>query len=448
MHRESVTSAFLSAGSGDFPVASSPVQASMRVPGRVGGVPQRFSASPNRHSPLANRKSLIPRVALLTGGGDKPYVLGLTEALTNSGLSMDLIGSDNLLCGQLLNNPEVHFRNLRGEQRIDVSFAKKTKRVLVYYARLIRYVTTAQPNILHILWNNRFEILDRTLLMLFYKMLGKRVVLTAHNVNAGARDGHDSFLNRISLRIQYMLSDHIFVHTKAMKDELQSGFAVPAEKVTVIPFGINNTIPNTALTCAEARRQLGVGVDDKTLLFFGRIVPYKGLQYLIEAFGKLANTRHDLRLIIAGATIEAQSYWEGLQQIIARTDCRDRIIQKIKFIPDEETELFFKAADALVLPYTHIFQTGLPFLAYSFGLPVIAADVGSLKEDILEGKTGFVCPPKDPTALAGAIETYFSSELYKNLESRRQEIKEYANERYSWSKVAAITTNVYSALSK
>ena len=97
------------------------------------------------------------------------------------------------------------------------------------------------------------------------------------------------------------------------------------------------------------------------------------------------------------------------------------------------------------------------FLGYSFGLPVIAADVGPLKEEIVEGKTGFVFKPQDSPDLARTIERYFESDLFHSLESQRaasgpegpttrREIKEYANERYSWVKVAAITTAVYSDL--
>ena len=55
----------------------------------------------------------------------------------------------------------------------------------MYYAKLIRYAATAKPKIFHILWNNKFELFDRTVLMLYYRLLGKRIVLTAHNVNAG-----------------------------------------------------------------------------------------------------------------------------------------------------------------------------------------------------------------------------------------------------------------------
>jgi glycosyltransferase involved in cell wall biosynthesis len=122
------------------------------------------------------------------------------------------------------------------------------------------------------------------------------------------------------------------------------------------------------------------------------------------------------------------------------------VIQRIEYIPDEETELYFKAADILVLPYTHIFQSGVLFLGYSFGLPVIATKVGSLAEDIIEGRTGFLCTPCDPVDLAKAIERYFESDLYKDLQARRQEIRDFANARHSWEIVGQMTRNVYAEL--
>jgi glycosyltransferase involved in cell wall biosynthesis len=340
----------------------------------------------------------------------------------------------------------VNFLNLREDQRPKASLAMKIARILAYYWRLIRYAATAQPKLFHILWNNKFEVFDRTVLMFYYKLLGKRVVFTAHNVNARKRDGEDSFLNRLSLRIQYRLSDHIFVHTERMKRELLSDFGIREGRVSVIPFGINNTVPNTALTTLEARHQLGISPSDKTLLFFGNIAPYKGLEYLIPAFMELLTKDGSYRLIIAGRLKGHQDYWRRIQQVILSSGVHDRIIKRIEYVPDEETELYFKAADVLVLPYTRIFQSGVLFLGYSFGLPVIVADVGSLGEEIVEGKTGFLFKPQDSSDLAGIIRKYFESDLFRNLESRRQEIKEYANERYSWSKVVTITTAVYSKL--
>jgi D-inositol-3-phosphate glycosyltransferase len=394
----------------------------------------------------ADQDRAVANVALLSAGKDKPYALGMAAALTSVGIHIDFIGSDDLSVPELLKDPLVNFLNLRGDQRPEASRMAKALRVLSYYVRLIRYAATARPKLFHILWNNKFLFFDRTLLMLYYRMLGKKITFTVHNVNAGKRDLNDSWLNRLSLKIQYNLSDHIFVHSEGMKSELIADFCIAENKVSVVPFGINNTVPDTSLSIAEAKRQLGISGGDRTLLFFGNIAPYKGLEYLISAFAELLDKDRSYRLTIAGKPKGSEDYWKQIHQGIARSGIRDRVIERIEYIPDEETELFFKAADVLILPYTRVFQSGVLFLGYSFGLPAIAADVGNLKEEIIEGETGFVFKSRDASDLASKIDKYFKSELFCNLETRRPQIKEYANERYSWSKVAAITTRVYSEL--
>ena len=320
-------------------------------------------------------------------------------------------------------------------------------RVLTYYARLIRYAAMARPKIFHILWNNRFQFFDRTLLMLYYTLLGKRILLTAHNVNAGKRDANDSLLNRLTLRIQYRLAHHIFVHTEKMKREMLADFGVREQAVTVIPFGLDNSVPDTDLTPEQARRRLGIGREERTILFFGNIGPYKGLEFLVAAFQRIVARGGVYRLLIAGSLRKgAEKYWQEIQQTINQDSSRARIIQKIEYISEEDTEVYFKAADVLALPYTHIFQSGVLFLAYRFGLPVVATDVGSLREDMIEGRTGFLCKPCDPVDLARAIETYFASDLFQALASRRQEIRDYVTERHSWDIVGEMTRKVYGRL--
>jgi D-inositol-3-phosphate glycosyltransferase len=391
----------------------------------------------------------LPRcieVALLTGGGDKPYAMGLGAALAAKDIRLDFIGSDDVNGDELRDPSHVNFLNLRGDQRTDVSSIEKALRILRYYVRLIKYAATARPRIFHLLWNNKFEVFDRTVLMLYYRLLGKRIVFTAHNVNAGKRDSNDSVINRLSLRVQYWLSHHIFVHTEMMKKELLDDFGVKPGKASVIPFGINETLPSTDLTPAQAKAQLPVQSSEKTMIFFGNIAPYKGLHYLIEALAQLPKDDSGYRLIVAGRPKGCEDYWAQIQMTIDRCNVRDRIIQRIEYIPDEKVEVYLKAADVLLLPYTHIFQSGVLFLAYGFGLPVIVSDVGSMREDVVEGRTGFVCRPKDPVDLARQIQNFFSSDLYRNLQERRADIKTYASERYSWTKVGDIARGVYTSL--
>ena len=385
-------------------------------------------------------------VALLTGGSDRPYVFGLTTSLISKGVAIDLIGSDELDFPEIRSKPGLNFLNLRGCSRPDVNFLGKVLRISTYYAKLIRYAATSRPKIFHILWNNKFELFDRTLLMLYYRLLGKRIVLTAHNVNAGKRDSKDTWLNRFTLRIQYRLTNHMFVHTEKMKGELLEEFGVHGARVTVIPFGINNAVPNTSLTPADAKQRLELRKNEKTILFFGRITPYKGLEYLIAAFRQILCLDQNYRLIIAGNPDRCEGYWRAIREEIHDYVKKGQILLKANFIPDDETEVYFKAADVVVLPYRDIYQSGVLFLGHSFGLPVVAADVGSLKDEIVEGKTGFLFRPEDSVDLAKVIEQYFASCLYANLNGSRSEIRAYATERHSWDVVGQVTVNSYATL--
>jgi len=387
------------------------------------------------------------QIGLLTGGDDKTYALGLTTSLASKGIFVDYIGSTAVDAPELHATPLINFMNLRGDQNEHVGYGEKLVRILRYYFRLLRYATTSRQPIFHILWNNKFEFIDRTILMLYYRLMGRKVLLTVHNVNAAKRDSRDTWLNRKSLGFQYWMADGLFVHTNLMKSELETDFDVPGSKVSVIPFGINNVFPSSPIAGSEARLRMGIRADEKVGLFFGQIAPYKGLEYLISAIPRLSSIKEDFRLIVAGKVKRGcGAYWDRIHDEIVREGLEEKIMEKIQFIGEEEVELYFKAADVLILPYTSISQSGVPFLSYSFGLPVIATDVGSLREDIVEGDTGFVCNPRDPADLARKLEIYFASSLYLNLESRRKQIREFANDRYSWDKVAEITRGVYQSL--
>jgi len=232
-----------------------------------------------------------------------------------------------------------------------------------------------------------------------------------------------------------------------MKKELSAEFRVNEKVITVIPFGINNSVPDTCITPAQARQKLGILEDKKVILFFGNIGPYKGLDILVAGFQQVASRSPFYQLIIAGKPRRGdEGYLDLIQESIRQSPYAERVVQKIEYIPDEETELYFKAADVLVLPYTHVFQSGVLFLGYSFGLPVIATNVGSLEEDIIEGRTGCLCKPRDPIDLARAIERYFESDLFKDLHARRQGIRDFANQRHSWEIVGEMTREVYAEL--
>src|SRR5690242_9541601 len=122
-------------------------------------------------------------VALLTAGRDHPYAFGMGTALMTKGFVLDIIGGNDLDLPVWRRTSNVNFINLRGNIPEAAAIPRKIVRVLDYYFRLVLYAASSKARIFHILWNNKFETFDRVPLMLYYKFLGKKTLLTVHNVN-------------------------------------------------------------------------------------------------------------------------------------------------------------------------------------------------------------------------------------------------------------------------
>jgi D-inositol-3-phosphate glycosyltransferase len=388
------------------------------------------------------------KVSLLTGGPDDPtYAVPLATALAGADVSVDFIGNDAMQACNSLERTRIQYLNLRGSQDPAAPMSAKICRVLRYYRNLCAYAHRTDSKLFHMLWLNKFEMFDRTILNIFYRLKHKKLILTAHNVNTRKRDGNDSAANRMTLRAMYSMLDHVFVHTDLCKEELLGEYRVPAQKVSVIPHGLNTYVPDTALSKAESRARLGLASDEKVLLFFGQIAPYKGLDILVEAL-KVSGSRHaNPTLIIAGkAKRGSGSYWPRLKAKVEEGQCPSRIVIRDGFVQDCDVAVLFKAADALVLPYRAIYQSGPLSLAYRFGVPVIATRVGSFDRDVISGVTGVLSSPEDPGDLARAICSYFSSDLYLKADVTRERIRQIGRERYSWERIAQTIRSVYSQL--
>lgn len=152
----------------------------------------------------------------------------------------------------------------------------------------------------------------------------------------------------------------------------------------------------------SAEEKLNLEKGKKNLLFFGLIRTYKGLDILLEAFGKLDD---DYQLIIAG---EPYGSFDKYQRIIDRLPNKNRIRMCLKYIKDSEVKDYFSAADLAVLPYRSATQSGISSVSYHFDVPMIVTDVGGLKETIGERKTGIVAQDQSPDAIRNEIIRYFS----------------------------------------
>ena len=110
-----------------------------------------------------------PLVGLLTGADDRSYAHGLAVSLAAAGVDVEFIGSDALDGAPLRRSEKIRFLNLRGDQSEDAPLLSKVLRLGRYYLRLFLYASRTRAQVLHILWNNKFELFDRTFLMLFYR---------------------------------------------------------------------------------------------------------------------------------------------------------------------------------------------------------------------------------------------------------------------------------------
>jgi glycosyltransferase involved in cell wall biosynthesis len=164
----------------------------------------------------------------------------------------------------------------------------------------------------------------------------------------------------------------------------------------------------------QALQTLGLDLEKKTLLFFGLIRDYKGLDLLIDAMSRLDDS---YQLLIAG---ECYGSFEKYQQQMDATTSRNRIKVLNHYIDDKEVPLLFSAADLLVLPYKSATQSGVVPVAYHFETPIVATDVGSLKESIETAETGLICLP-EAGSLAQTIQKAFQSGTDKFIVSIKKE---------------------------
>jgi glycosyltransferase involved in cell wall biosynthesis len=362
-------------------------------------------------------------------------------------LEIEVVDSDSSV-GVIDAFPRTTLFNLRGDNLSPQSLFIKAWHISKYYVRLIRYTARTRSEIFHIQWENSISLFDRTILILYYKLFGKKLVHTAHNIYKDARDGRATFPRWISLKIMYHLMDCVIVHTQKMKEELCSLFKLSPEKVVVIPHGINNRIPRRGLSQKEAREKLSVKSTAHAILFFGQIDEYKGVEELIDAASLLVKENPEVVLMIAGKPKRQLKYMTKLKSRAAEILPEKNVLIRLQFIPVDEVETYFAAADCLVLPYKKIFQSGVIFLAYRFGLPIIATDVGSFREDVIDGVTGFICKTDDTEDMAEKIRMFFDSNLFHQHDQTRLHIIEFAEQKYSWSNIGRLTYEVYARVVK
>jgi len=190
--------------------------------------------------------------------------------------------------------------------------------------------------------------------------------------------------------------------------EVMAARGIAKEKIDVIPHAVFSFYDSFKYEAPVSR-------VPRTLLFFGRITEYKGLEVLLQAF-RIAQTRcPDLRLKIVGEG-DMRTY----RQLI---DSAQNITVTNTWVADPEVPGIFQSADIVMVPYTSASQSGVIALAASFGRPVIATRVGAIPEQIRDRETGLLVEPGSAEALASAIDLFIENNQLREETARRLSVE-------------------------
>lgn len=291
------------------------------------------------------------------------------------------------------------------------------------YLRAARRVTGFAPDVVVFQWwQPFFAPAFRTMCWWLRRKTSARIVFVCHNVLPHESSMIDRSLTRLGLG-----GAHAFV-VQSREDGERLRELMPNARFAFNPLPVFDLFNRSRHTRESARET--IGVDGRVLLFFGLIRRYKGLDILLRAFARCAD-RIDATLLVVGEFYEDRRPYDRMLDDL-RIRSRVRVVDS--YVPDEEVEAYFRAADVAVLPYRSATQSAIVQTAFSFEKPVIVTAVGGLPDVVDDGRTGFVVPPEDPEALADAIERFFaesrSAEMERNIAA--------AADRFSWRRCTEV----------
>jgi glycosyltransferase involved in cell wall biosynthesis len=322
-------------------------------------------------------------------GGIAHHVFWLRQELTARGHSVQVVSFRKLY-------PRIFFP---GTSELDTSRLKLDAGALPILSPLnpatwlsaFRQVKAFSPDVIVFEWWQPFFGPLVGTLARWFRRSGVRCIIECHNVFPHEQSPLDGPLVRFALSP----ADHLITHSAKDREDLLA--AVPGKEVTVSPLPSLDEFSGHGNNSRSGR----------TILFFGKVRKYKGLDVLLDAMPKVLS-KMECKLIVVG---EFYDSIEKYQQQIRRLDLESHVHIDNRYVPNEEVAAIFERADVLVLPYVSASQSGVARIALSNGLPVIASRTGGLSETVIDQVNGLLFPPGDPEALAGQIVRYFSDNL-------------------------------------
>ena len=254
-------------------------------------------------------------------------------------------------------------------------------------ARLLWKIHRTRPDVVHVQWIV-VPLLDSLVMAVIRRRCA--LVLTVHDTVAYNGEKM-SWLQRLGHERPAKLAHRVIVHTRSGRQTLLA-HGVPEERIRVIPHGPLRLPVGAAPPAARDPRW--------TVVLFGEIKPYKGLDVLIEAVAALpAPARRQLRVVVAG---RPRMEVAPLAARIAALGLEGQFELRLGRLSEEEMAALFAETDAFVFPYRQVDASGVYYLVKSLGKWLIASRVGIFAEDL--GAEGVLVPPGDAPELARALE--------------------------------------------
>jgi glycosyltransferase involved in cell wall biosynthesis len=211
-------------------------------------------------------------------------------------------------------------------------------------------------------------------------------VLTIHDTQPHLGDLPSQRTPQWANEIAYRHADEIIVHAEYVRQSFLTKHPIGSEHLHVIPH----------IKLGEEAVLTEALEDDNTVLFFGRIWEYKGLEYLIRAEPLITAEVPGAKIVIAGQGEDFSRY----RQMMVHPE---NFVVLNRYVSDADRDELFRRASVVALPYIEASQSGVVPVACTFSKPVVATTVGGLPEAVDDGATGFCVPPRDEKALAQAI---------------------------------------------
>jgi glycosyltransferase involved in cell wall biosynthesis len=265
------------------------------------------------------------------------------------------------------------------------------------------------------------------------------LIVTMHATERGRHQSHlpntiSHQINQVEWEVCYE-AWRIIVCSGYMSGELRGYFDIPADKISIIPNGID---PKPLQNCPEDEikrlRNLYAPQGEKLLFFVGRITPEKGLQVLMRAMPLILQSTSEVRLLVAGKNSEQ------MKPLVEELKIGPHV-ELLGFISDEKRNCLYGAVEAAVFPSLYEPFGIVALEAMAAGCNVIVSDVGGLSEVVHHGYTGLTAMTNNPQSLANAVLELFEdkqkAEVY-----RKAAVQEIAA-LYNWEKIARRTVELY-----